>query len=237
LVAGSYGIYTSTNSGATWVSTGAPSQNWYYSLASSVDGSTLTALAEYTPIPSLQAGIYISTNAGATWNPTTAPTADWGCLASSADGTKLVAGINGGGIYTSTNAGATWRQTAASSMGWLSIASSSDGSKLVAVANGSGIYLSIDSGLTWLQTSAPSQISEPSMLWSWSPVGSSADGTKLVAVVNGGDVYTAQATIQTTTTSGPAGDLRGGQNSAIELQYISNGQFMSLSREGAISAY
>jgi hypothetical protein len=47
----------------------------------------------------------------------------------------------------------------------------------------------------------------------------------------------AQAAIQTTTTPGTAGYLAGGPNSAIELQYIGNGQFMPLNYVGAISAH
>jgi hypothetical protein len=105
-------------------------------------------------------------------------------VASSSDGTKLVAG-GWGGIYTSTNSGATWTQTGAPSEEWFSIASSSDGTKLAAISavylSGS-IYTSTNSGLTWTQTSAPSV--------NWQSIASSSDGTKLVAVVSGGGIYT-----------------------------------------------
>src|SRR5437867_1936950 len=123
-----------------------------------------------------------------TWTPTGAPYEDWGAVASSADGTKLVA--TGGAhqgyfwanplpIYTSTDSGATWTKTSAPNNRWTSVASSADGALLVAVATihgdfGDGlIYTSPDSGATWTQTSAPSN--------HWSSVASSADGTKLVA--------------------------------------------------------
>ena len=39
------------------------------------------------------------------------------------------------------------------------------------------------------------------------------------------------------TTIGIVGYLVGGQNTAIELQYVGNGQFIALSHEGTILAY
>ena len=41
----------------------------------------------------------------------------------------------------------------------------------------------------------------------------------------------------TTTTSGTAGFLTGGQSSAVELQYIGNGQFLMISHEGTIIGF
>ncbi|MGO8676363.1 MAG: hypothetical protein ACLQVX_10895 [Limisphaerales bacterium] len=52
----------------------------------------------------------IATTTGAlaqNWTLTSAPLTNWSCVASSADGTKLVAAVNGGLIYASTNSGAT----------------------------------------------------------------------------------------------------------------------------------
>ena len=106
-----------------------------------------------------------------TWIQTSAPAdTNWISIASSADGSKLVAVANGGiynivgilygtlpgPIYTSTNSGLTWCQTAAPSEVWQSVASSSDGSKLAAVVQYGGIYTSTNSGATWTQaTNAP----------------------------------------------------------------------------------
>jgi hypothetical protein len=102
-------------------------------------------------------------------------------VASSADGTKLVAvsryvyaassGYTDGHIYTSVDSGATWTQTGTRE-GWTSVASSADGTKLVAASEGGGIYTSVDSGATWTQTGTAQ---------AWTSVASSADGTKLVA--------------------------------------------------------
>jgi ligand-binding sensor protein len=67
-------------------------------------------------------------------------------VASSADGTKLVAVVYGGQIYTSTDSGVTWTPQA-SNRNWFGVASSADGTKLVAVVDGGQIYTSTDSGV------------------------------------------------------------------------------------------
>ena len=56
----------------------------------------------------------------------------WYSVASSADGTKLVAGVKGGQIYTSIDSGTNWTAHDTNRQ-WYSAASSSDGTKLVAV--------------------------------------------------------------------------------------------------------
>lgn len=89
----------------------------------------------------------IASASGATWTNETASTSlsglDWSSIASSADGTKLVAVIGAntpgysGDIYTSANGGETWTDdatgTAASNLNWTSVTSSSDGTHLAAV--------------------------------------------------------------------------------------------------------
>ena len=108
----------------------------------------------------------------------------WGPIASSSDGTNLVAGIyyihnNGSGyIYTSSDSGVNWtEQTNAGSQQWISIASSSDGKYLAACTFPGSIYTSADSGVTWTeQTNAGSTY--------WYHIASSSDGSKLAATVN-----------------------------------------------------
>ena len=104
----------------------------------------------------------------------------WYCVASSADGTKLVACVRDGQIYTSSDSGVTWTPRE-SSRPWSSVASSADGAKLVACALGGYIYTSPDSGVSW------TPVADPRNWWS---VASSADGAKIVACVNGGQIYT-----------------------------------------------
>jgi hypothetical protein len=104
----------------------------------------------------------------------------WSSVASSTDGTKLVATTYGGNIYTSTDSGVTWTPRA-TQQDWGQVASSADGTKLIAVVPYGYIYTSIDSGETWTPRATPQR-------WTW--VASSADGTKLVATVYGGYIYT-----------------------------------------------
>ena len=101
-------------------------------------------------------------------------------MASSADGSKLVAVELGGQIYTSADSGQNWTPRE-SNRPWRSVASSADGSKLVAVVNGGQIYTSTDSGANWTARESSRD---------WYSVASSADGGKLVAVVGRGQIYT-----------------------------------------------
>ena len=65
----------------------------------------------------------------------------WRSVASSSDGTKLVAAVYGEFIYTSTDSGVTWtQQTSAGDNTWSAVTSSSDGAKLVAVVYVGYIY-------------------------------------------------------------------------------------------------
>lgn len=124
-------------------------------------------------------GLFIWTQAvsAQTWTQTLAPTNWWQCIASSADGSKLVAGQWIGGIYVSTNSGNTWTPTMApTNTYWASVASSADGCKLVAAAfynPNDGLYTSTNSGATWVSNNVPPL--------SWCSVASSADGNTLVA--------------------------------------------------------
>jgi hypothetical protein len=247
-------IFTSTDSGANW--TARPVSGQWYSVASSSDGTKLVAV-------SLNGQIYTSTTSGTSWTPRDSPR-QWYSVASSSDGTKLVAVVYGGQIYTSTNSGQGWTPRD-SSRYWYSVASSGDGSKLVAAALDGQLYTSTDSGVTWAPRNSAQQwysvasssdgtklvavinngqiytSTDSGGTWSprdtdraWYSVASSADGGKLVAVVYGGQIYTSGLA---TTTLGVSGYLFGGQNTAIELQYIGNGQFLPLSHEGAFFIY
>jgi hypothetical protein len=207
-------IYTSTTSGVTW--TPRDSARQWYSVASSSDGTKLVAVV-------YGGQIYTSTDSGQNWTPRDI-SRYWYSVASSGDGTKLVAVAIGGQIYTSTDSGVSWSPHD-SAQQWYSVASSADGSKLVAVANNGQIYTSTDSGGTWTPRDASR---------AWYAVTSSADGSKLVAVVYGGQIYTSGLA---STTPGASGYLLGGQNAAIELQYIGNNQFLPLSHEGAFFTY
>ncbi len=206
-------IYTSTDSGTNW--TARNSNHSWVSVASSSDGSKLVAAASGDQI-------YTSTDSGTNWTARDSGRF-WISVASSSDGSKLVALVNFGQIYTSVDSGVNWTANEFS-RDWLSVTSSSDGSKLVAVVEGGQIYTSADSGVTWIARDGDR---------SWNSVASSSDGSKLVAVVNGGQIYASAST----TTSGTAGYLLGDSHSAIELQYVGNGQFIPISYAGSLLAY
>src|SRR5208283_2481040 len=156
-----------------------PAQNWVWVsgtadmypsvIASSADGSKLAVAVYYLGTN----GIYTSTNSGATWLPSSAPNWNWSSIASSADGSRLVA-AGYGGVYTSTNFGVTWFSNNVPS--WSAVASSADGSRLVAV--GRQICISTNSGNVWAVTSAPTT--------NWCSVASSANGNLLLAGTFGG---------------------------------------------------
>ncbi len=118
--------------------------------------------------------IYISYDSGNSWLATGAPTANWTSVASSADGTKLVAAASSG-IATSTNSGTAWSSSSGPySDSYTSVACSADGAKLILAGNW-GLYTSTDSGVTW------KAVSGAPVPGNWSCVASSADGTKLAA--------------------------------------------------------
>ncbi len=120
-----------------------------------------------------------SGSAGQAWTPRDSAR-DWQSVASSADGSKLVAAHSGGFLYTSIDSGVTWLPRD-SVRNWNAVASSTDGNKLVAVDNGGRLYTSTDSGATWTVRESTRN---------WYSVASSADGSKLVAGVQGGQLYT-----------------------------------------------
>ena len=106
----------------------------------------------------------------------------WRGVASSADGTRLVASVRFGQLYTSVDSGMSWTPRAAVK-DWTGVASSADGMHLVALAYDDDIYTSADAGVTWV----PSGIRRY-----WISAASSADGSKLVAgaAYPAGQLYT-----------------------------------------------
>jgi hypothetical protein len=182
-------IYASTNSGASWFLTGAPSNSWT-SVASSADGINLVATCAliWNPAGGGAHGgpVYTSTDSGATWQPTTAPSNQWSSVASSADGSILVAAAaynNSntayGLIFISTNSGASWHASGAPTNYWYSVAASADGTKLIAGGR-NNLFISTDSGTTWTPDSIPWDFQ--SAVPKWVSVASSADGIGLLAV-------------------------------------------------------
>ncbi len=159
-------------------------QSYWYSTAVSADGSKIALAAEYT------SSIYTSADSGATWTErTNAGSRTWTAIASSTDGTRLIATASAGYIYTSADSGATWTErTNAGSHYWTAAASSADGAKLIATTNSNDIYTSSDSGATWTAHTVAGA-------GNWHTVAGSSDGNKLIAGIGnpygtGGAIYT-----------------------------------------------
>jgi hypothetical protein len=123
-------------------------------------------------------GIYLSTNSGRDWHLSSAPIQYWNGVASSADGTRLVAlgaasdAANAPfGIYISANSGATWTLSSAPLTNW-------NNTRLACAMCYGGINYSTNSGASWRAGNAPMRY--------YQALSSSADGQKLVA--SGGDI-------------------------------------------------
>lgn len=169
-------IYTSTNSGSSWVSRTA-SQAWF-DVRSSADGQNLVATTDTS--------IYTSTDSGVTWTLRYSKTgATIQALASSADGSQIVAVDNASTsqtMYRSGNGGTTWTQLSPPAKSWTEIASSADGSTLIAAAQGEYLYKSTNSGTSW--TAVTTSLGPRS----WYDVNMSDDGKVIIAGSTGGTV-------------------------------------------------
>jgi hypothetical protein len=174
-------IFTSTDSGVTWVKPPADPRKLWRQVASSADGSKLFAING-------EAVVYLSTDSGVTWTTSpVAPAAVAGSMqgiATSSDGTKLVLTtsqpFSGGLTYTSTDSGVTWTPGMETNS-WTYVASSADGNKLVAVVGAGTVHTSTNAGATWVLGSVPGN--------SWTSVASSADGVYLVLGSLGGQMW------------------------------------------------
>lgn len=128
------------------------------------------------------AGQYILTQGlpGGTRGTPRGDSGQWQAIASSADGTKLVAGRSYDAIYLSTDSGVTWVASSSGTGNWTHAASSADGSVLAVVTSGSTIRVSADGGATWEQHDGSRE---------WTDIAMSADGTRMVASTWNGPLF------------------------------------------------
>jgi photosystem II stability/assembly factor-like uncharacterized protein len=142
-------IYTSTDSGITWTEQTSSGPRKWASVASSSDGIKLVASVTMLSDPiipiNIPGYIYTSSDSGVTWTEQiNSGSRRWTSVASSSDGTKLTASVNGGYIYTSSDSGVNWiEQTSAGPQYWYSVASSSDGTKLAVGVQSGYIYTGV----------------------------------------------------------------------------------------------
>jgi len=196
--ASTYGIYTSTNSGASWNLTAAvPLIGYFQSVAISADGTKLAAaggaLYFIGNTTALTGGgeLEYSTNSGVTWHVSNASLNwEWSAIACSSNGNFMVAAAYGdtnnnpGPVLISTNAGANWMPTSVPNLAYGAVACSPDGTHItVGCYNGyqtispDAVYSSTNSGATWAPDLTMTDAGS---------IAYSADGTKRVATTAGG---------------------------------------------------
>ncbi len=127
------------------------------------------------------------------WAASGSPVTNWSCIACSADGQIVLAGVEDGlfgfgGLYVSTNHSAGWALTTAPIGIWWSAACSADGSTLVAAnaaedGNG-GIYISKNRSADWARANVPDL--------TWLAVAASGDAADLLAGGYHGALYTSR---------------------------------------------
>ena len=142
----------------------------------------------------------ISSQFSNTFNATTSilDSLPWWGVASSADGTKLVAsssspGASTGDVWYSTDSGENWTRPLANAQGvpqapyttddYRGVCSSSDGTVVLVCVNGGNIWRTGDSFSTWVEHTPANTTTN------WRDVACNTDGTKVVAVVYGGDIW------------------------------------------------
>lgn len=199
-------IWTSADGGLSW--TARESSRAWRTVASSADGRVLVAGTNGDQL-------YVSTDHGATWT-ARATGQYWWSTAASADGQRLYATVDTGAIWTSMDSGTTW-QSQTPARNWRGIATSADGRYVVAATSGGPLYESVDHGNSWQPSGASAN---------WTAVASSADGLSLVAGATGAAIQTGSR--RSTTTPGITGAISGGQEDALQLQYVGGGLFMPI---------
>ena len=180
------GIWTSTDTGTTWVRYPDYKNQLWTSVSCSSDGTVLVAV-EYG------GGIYVSTNAGVLWQlNTTVSNQNWVSVAcSSTNGQYMYAAISGGTIWSSIDNGATWSVstsggTTAPVANWVMLCTNQDGTLAVGIVKGGSIYISRNFGL-WNPITSTSGIDNPDQ--NWSSISMDYSGSFLVVAVNGGALY------------------------------------------------
>jgi hypothetical protein len=130
----------------------------FTSVASSTNGQKIVLCAKTS------GSIWTSADGGQAWlERTSAGSRNWDSVASSSNGTKLIAADASGSLWTSSDSGVTWTERPAagpSPQAWSAVAISANGTYAVAAAGIPGIasgyiYKSGDSGATWTQTASP----------------------------------------------------------------------------------
>jgi len=132
---------------------------------------------------------------------------DWSSVASSTDGSRLIAGACTGRLYISSNGGSSWSETRPAGdvdKCWInSVTSGADGSHLIVGTSPGRLYVSSNGGTTWTETQPAGNVDKH-----WQGLASSADGNKLIAGVYGvGRLYISADGGSSWSETRPAGDV------------------------------
>lgn len=178
---------------ATWTdnSTASGTRSWTGFACSSDCSKILAADSSST-----SANLYRSTDAGVSWTAVTnggaALQKRWKHVASSSNGTILLASELSGDLWYSTDSGANWTDVTSVGAGsWTGVDMSDDGTVMVAIANTGGgkvgFWKSTDTGANW---------TNPSGLGSLTPnaIACSSDCSKIVVGMYGNNIYTSTDT-------------------------------------------
>jgi hypothetical protein len=193
-------LFYSTDTGATWLASGSPNQNWL-DLAF---GSTSQVVAAASTD-----GIFRSTNNGQTMTIVGTASPDFSYIASSTDGTKLVASASsnnvGVGVYYSSNSGTSFTRVNSANTGGLpsgkwarALGMSGDGSTIVAYIDDGTTKKSIDGGATWTACATPAG-------GTVYDIAVDTTGTKVFLTTGGSTAYTSTDSCATWTLSKTGG--------------------------------
>jgi hypothetical protein len=176
-------VYTSSNTGETWLQSKTSANNW--------TAVAISSNGQYQVACMCSGGIYHSSDYGSTWAKRGFPTnASWRSIAISSDGTHITActDYGTGGVYTSTNSGTSYtQQPMRQSAAWHGVTMSSNGQIQVAVVSDGYTYKSVNYGVDWTEVFTSSG-------YNWHGISISPDGTILTGGTCNGYIYTSPDT-------------------------------------------
>lgn len=121
-----------------------------------------------------------------TWTDTNQGTKLWWRIASSLDGTTLLAVVRNGNIWVSKNGGLTW-SSKESTRYWSACTCSADGSIMYVAVDGGLIYKSTNYGDTWIEL--PQQPGGAGITGNWGSLICSSNGQTIIAAEQSGLPY------------------------------------------------